>query len=247
MAGTRINSYGASLAGLADRFRTTVSGAVYGNFFGEGAPVSRNLAAGGAPVRVLGEPAQGQFYNEFSSTEDYLDLAINAPDSYTHVFVALLLVDDTTFVVGNYVNDNVTGGGHWFYYAQEAPGDGIAAPTFANINDNAGTPELVTVRGSAVPLGKPHAFALRYDRAAKTKILNNLTTGERVAAVQSGGEVKRTDTRGLLLGSAYGSLGAGTKTQVFCEWLWPFAMSDDQLAAQSAQIKAYYARRGLEV
>ncbi|GEM_PF-3335043 len=250
MAGARIPSYGASLAAVADRFRTEVPGAVYGNFFGEGASVGRNLADGGIKPIVAGSPLSGDYYADFVGGSAFVNTGLDQPDSYTYLFVSSALADVTPqFVVGNYMHGSGAVSGSWFYFDVGTAGDGILTPRFGNAFDNAGAATVnATPQGPNITYGTaPMAYACRYNRESRTKTLNALTTNTPKATIaQAGDEIKRVDGLKLMIGSAVG-LGTGTTSRVYCAWIWPRALTDDELAKQHAQVRAFYARRGISV
>lgn len=214
----------------------------YWNYFGgDEARTGRNLVTGGK-CPVVGDPAISALRARFQHAQAYVDTGLfQSAGSMTMICVMQGVTDDgyTNYAVGN---ANVGYHGASIVIVAGTAGDGNVSARFGVANA-AGSYVSANITASGVALASPNLYVGTYDAATGIRRMRNLTTGLSITATDASGVAVGAES--YLIGSKRG--GSGGYIDIYMAAIASKLLSDSDIDACSAAIRAYYARRGLTV
>ena len=241
MAGINIIVQNADFSETATRWAADVpDGLVYANFFTSSDVLARNLVSGGDAATVVGTPTISSNWMTVTHGSNYIQTPAPQTADFTWLVVTRQQAESTGHIIGNYI-DGVTSQGT-LYWAEGAGGDSKVNLSFSTsiFNNPTISPNVQTTALRDVPTG-PQAISARYNSATALKTVNMLTLA--LAYTNTPAYPMPTPgTTNIRLGQ-----GQTGSTEIAAALIWNTVLSDVDLAAAYAQVKAFMASKSITV
>ncbi|MEX0296544.1 hypothetical protein AAH995_24975 [Pseudomonas putida] len=260
--GLRLTVQGADYSKLAPNFAAAVPGGLeYLNFFGGfKESLSRNLAPGGAPGVVVGNPQVGADSATFTQMQDYIQTLVKDSANKTVMAVGKSPSPPAqNILVSNYRGQRQNAGAGWenstlgrtLTFAASTV-EGTDNEQFFSTHWNGSTGASSTTVNSSIsarPAGRVSCLVGRSNNAGgaiateKTVRIDNKTDGLfketkfSNAVFDLGAEFR--------IGGAYIVLSAASAQEVHFVAVWNRYLTDAEVESMYKQVSAYYRRRGI--
>lgn len=246
----RLTNTQADYFARASSWACPVPGASYINFFGGAVEnTARNLAPGGAGARVFGDPPVSDDFVTLENGEHYVDTRVAQPSGdMTLIAVARSVTDDDgdAYLISNNGSANLTAGsgttvGVSLYIESGADGDDNQSLRFG-AEKTAGGFEQASIGGFEFPQAHPHICVGRYTAGTGLREANDLTDDLSATLINATGILTGES---LWVGSK--RTGNGAAFEMYAAMIFPFRLTDAQLALIETAVRAHYAARSITV
>lgn len=229
------------LGDAADGYLLDVAGGeAYLNFFSATGVISRNLVEGGAVPLVTGTPTVSGELAQFGLARGaWVNTGVSQPTgNFTIIAVAKSVVADRGMIVANW--EGTAKGGLLFQFG----GAGASLMLQTTITNSGTLSQDAAEATLGVSVGGTYCVAGRYNATTRLKTINNLTTGLSNTRTPAYPMLAEPQNK-LLIGKSVSSYSSAVDVGMVL--IYDRLLSDVELAAQYAQIKAAFAVRGVTI
>lgn len=213
------------------------------NFFGGDVGQGRNLADGGLPARVIGEPVVGSMSQGVlcTSHESYIKTGVPQSAKMTVMGVFCPTSDSRAYAISNASATRPIGFSVYSEPSATAGVQNLRIQMGGKQSSDGANAVATAAIAAAIKNNVPMAFAglVDYSNLAETKVeIRHLKAGTKNNATSSFA-VAGSGLPALLIGSDMDAV-TYANTRILAVAVWNRVLTDDEIAAQYAQIRRYY-------